>query len=159
LLHRGTEKLIEYKNYLQALPYFDRLDGSVARTEIEFCWIFHMIEFNEYFMELQQYPDPRITYDRGMLKLDTILCGMMLDERWLFYLLQSHTWKFIASVKVCCITCVNWYLLLSSRVYDRDKSNPEGIECSRIIRNKQRMPYKSINTINQSWIPVFHVSV
>jgi NADH dehydrogenase (ubiquinone) Fe-S protein 2 len=26
LLHRGTEKLIEYKNYIQALPYFDRLD-------------------------------------------------------------------------------------------------------------------------------------
>nr|YP_006280821.1 NADH dehydrogenase subunit 7 [Cyanophora paradoxa]ADW79175.1 NADH dehydrogenase subunit 7 [Cyanophora paradoxa] len=26
LLHRGTEKLIEYKNYNQALPYFDRLD-------------------------------------------------------------------------------------------------------------------------------------
>merc|ERR1711991_59487 len=26
LLHRGTEKLIEYRNYLQALPYFDRLD-------------------------------------------------------------------------------------------------------------------------------------
>jgi NADH dehydrogenase I D subunit len=26
LLHRGSEKLIEYKNYLQALPYLDRLD-------------------------------------------------------------------------------------------------------------------------------------
>lgn len=26
LLHRGTEKLIEYRTYLQALPYFDRLD-------------------------------------------------------------------------------------------------------------------------------------
>jgi NADH-quinone oxidoreductase subunit D len=26
LLHRGTEKLIEQKTYLQALPYFDRLD-------------------------------------------------------------------------------------------------------------------------------------
>jgi NADH dehydrogenase I D subunit len=26
LLHRGTEKLIEYKTYLQGLPYFDRLD-------------------------------------------------------------------------------------------------------------------------------------
>ena len=26
LLHRGTEKLIEYKTFLQALPYFDRLD-------------------------------------------------------------------------------------------------------------------------------------
>jgi NADH-quinone oxidoreductase subunit D len=26
LLHRGTEKLIEYRTYVQALPYFDRLD-------------------------------------------------------------------------------------------------------------------------------------
>jgi NADH dehydrogenase (ubiquinone) Fe-S protein 2 len=26
LLHRGTEKLCEYRTYLQALPYFDRLD-------------------------------------------------------------------------------------------------------------------------------------
>jgi NADH:ubiquinone oxidoreductase subunit D len=26
LLHRGTEKLIEHKTYLQSLPYFDRLD-------------------------------------------------------------------------------------------------------------------------------------
>jgi NADH:ubiquinone oxidoreductase subunit D len=29
LLHRGPEKLIEYKNYMQALPYFDRLDYVV----------------------------------------------------------------------------------------------------------------------------------
>ena len=28
LLHRGTEKLIEHKTYLQAIPYFDRLDYS-----------------------------------------------------------------------------------------------------------------------------------
>ncbi|KAI3901063.1 hypothetical protein MKW92_028947 [Papaver armeniacum] len=26
-LHRGTEKLIEYKTYLQALPYYDRSRG------------------------------------------------------------------------------------------------------------------------------------
>jgi len=26
LLHRGTEKLMEYKTFLQILPYFDRLD-------------------------------------------------------------------------------------------------------------------------------------
>jgi NADH:ubiquinone oxidoreductase subunit D len=26
LLHRGTEKLIEYKSFLQAIPYFERLD-------------------------------------------------------------------------------------------------------------------------------------
>jgi len=26
LLHRGTEKLLEYRNFIQGLPYFDRLD-------------------------------------------------------------------------------------------------------------------------------------
>merc|ERR1712159_499600 len=49
LLHRGTEKLIEYKNYLQALPYFDRLDYvsmmaqehtySLAVEKLLFCEI------------------------------------------------------------------------------------------------------------------------
>jgi NADH dehydrogenase (ubiquinone) Fe-S protein 2 len=33
LLHRGTEKLIESKNYLQALPYFDRLDYVSRRAQ------------------------------------------------------------------------------------------------------------------------------
>jgi NADH-quinone oxidoreductase subunit D len=33
LLHRGTEKLIEYKNYIQAVPYFDRLDYVSAMTQ------------------------------------------------------------------------------------------------------------------------------
>jgi len=38
LLHRGTEKLIEFKTYLQALPYFDRLDYvSVMSNELAFC--------------------------------------------------------------------------------------------------------------------------
>src|SRR5690349_15742174 len=37
LLHRGTEKLIEYKNYLQALPYFDRLD-YVSMMAQEHCY-------------------------------------------------------------------------------------------------------------------------
>ena len=38
LLHRGTEKLIEYKTYLQALPYFDRLDYvSILAQEHTFC--------------------------------------------------------------------------------------------------------------------------
>lgn len=38
LLHRGTEKLIEYKSYLQALPYFDRLDYvSMMAQEHSFC--------------------------------------------------------------------------------------------------------------------------
>ena len=38
LLHRGTEKLIEYKTYLQALPYFDRLDYvSMMAQEHGYC--------------------------------------------------------------------------------------------------------------------------
>ena len=37
LLHRGTEKLIEYKTYLQALPYFDRLD-YVSMMAQEHCF-------------------------------------------------------------------------------------------------------------------------
>ena len=36
-LHRGTEKLIEHKSYLQALPYFDRLD-YVAPMAQEHAW-------------------------------------------------------------------------------------------------------------------------
>ena len=38
LLHRGTEKLIEYKNYVQSIPYFDRLDYvSMMAQEHSFC--------------------------------------------------------------------------------------------------------------------------
>jgi len=38
LLHRGTEKLIEYKTYVQALPYFDRLDYvSMMSQEHSYC--------------------------------------------------------------------------------------------------------------------------
>jgi NADH-quinone oxidoreductase subunit D len=37
LLHRGTEKLIEHKTYLQALPYFDRLD-YVSPMSQEHCF-------------------------------------------------------------------------------------------------------------------------
>ena len=38
LLHRGTEKLIEYKTYLQALPYFDRLD-YVSPMSMEHAYV------------------------------------------------------------------------------------------------------------------------
>ena len=38
LLHRGTEKLIEDKTYLQAIPYFDRLDYvAPMNQEHAFC--------------------------------------------------------------------------------------------------------------------------
>lgn len=37
LLHRGTEKLLEYKTYLQGLPYFDRLHYSAPMNQ-EHAW-------------------------------------------------------------------------------------------------------------------------
>ena len=37
-LHRGTEKLIEQRNYLKSLPYFDRLDYvSMMSQEHAYC--------------------------------------------------------------------------------------------------------------------------
>ena len=37
-LHRGTEKLIEYKTYLQNIPFFDRLD-YVSPINYEHAWV------------------------------------------------------------------------------------------------------------------------
>lgn len=47
LLHRGTEKLIEYKTFTQALPYFDRLDEWEAKIllYIRYCILFVMYFF------------------------------------------------------------------------------------------------------------------
>jgi NADH dehydrogenase (ubiquinone) Fe-S protein 2 len=58
LLHRGTEKLIEYKTYLQALPYFDRLD-YVSMMAQEHCYslcieeLFRDAMIEEYGAEIQ----------------------------------------------------------------------------------------------------------
>ena len=55
LLHRGTEKLIEYKNYIQALPYFDRLDYvSMMAQEHTYCLAIEKL-FNSKIPERAQY--------------------------------------------------------------------------------------------------------
>lgn len=55
LLHRGTEKLIEYKNYIQALPYFDRLDYvSMMAQEHSYCLAIEKL-FNCKIPERAQY--------------------------------------------------------------------------------------------------------
>jgi NADH-quinone oxidoreductase subunit D len=38
LLHRGTEKLIEHKTYVQAVPYFDRLDYVAPQNQELLPW-------------------------------------------------------------------------------------------------------------------------
>jgi len=45
LLHRGTEKLLENKTYIQGLPYFDRLDYvSMMVQEHAYCLVLEKIE-------------------------------------------------------------------------------------------------------------------
>ncbi len=41
LLHRGTEKLIENKTYMQAVPYFDRLDYVAPMNQVPISILKH----------------------------------------------------------------------------------------------------------------------
>jgi len=67
LLHRGTEKLIEYKTYMQALPYFDRLD-YVSPMNQEHCFALSVEKL------LGITPPPRAQYIRVLfLELTRIL--------------------------------------------------------------------------------------
>lgn len=52
LLHRGTEKLIEYKNFLQSLPYFDRLD-YVSMMSQEYAYSLAIEEITKTFIPLR----------------------------------------------------------------------------------------------------------
>lgn len=55
LLHRGTEKLLETKNYLQGLPYFDRLDYvSMMTQEHGYCLVI------EHLLHIQVPPRAKI---------------------------------------------------------------------------------------------------
>ena len=55
LLHRGTEKLIEYKNYVQELPYLDRLDYvSMMAQEHSYCLAIEKL-FNSKIPKRAQY--------------------------------------------------------------------------------------------------------
>ena len=59
MLHRGTEKLMEYKTYTQALPYMDRLDYVSMMTN-EQCYSFAI----EKLLNIQ--PPKRAQYIRGI---------------------------------------------------------------------------------------------
>ena len=72
LLHRGTEKLIEYKTYLQALPYFDRLDYC-SPLGMEHSYVLAI----EKLLDLE-VPD-RAQYLRTMFAELTRICNHMLN--------------------------------------------------------------------------------
>ena len=72
LLHRGTEKLIEYKTYLQALPYFDRLDYC-SPLGMEHSYVLAI----EKLLDLE-VPD-RAQYLRTMFAELTRICNHLLN--------------------------------------------------------------------------------
>ena len=62
LLHRGTEKLIEHKTYLQAIGYFDRLDYvAPMNQEHAFCLAIEKLLGLE-------VPRARAIYPRALLR-------------------------------------------------------------------------------------------
>jgi len=72
LLHRGTEKLIEYKTYLQAIPYFDRLD-YVSPMSLEHAFVLAAEKL------LGIRPPPRGQYVRTLFAEITRLTNHMFN--------------------------------------------------------------------------------
>jgi NADH-quinone oxidoreductase subunit D len=72
LLHRGTEKLIEYKTYTQALPYFDRLD-YVSPMNQEHCFAMAVEKL------LGITPPPRASYIRVLFSELTRILNHILN--------------------------------------------------------------------------------
>jgi NADH:ubiquinone oxidoreductase subunit D len=58
LLHRGTEKLIEYKNFCQALPYFDRLD-----------YVSMMVQEHAYSLAIESLLDCKIPFRSKIIRI------------------------------------------------------------------------------------------
>jgi NADH dehydrogenase I D subunit len=58
LLHRGTEKLIEYKTFLQALPYFDRLD-----------YVSMMAQEHAYSLAIEKLTNTKITIRSQLIRV------------------------------------------------------------------------------------------
>jgi len=69
LLHRGTEKLIEYKTYLQAIPYFDRLDYVSPM-----CQEHAFVLAGEKLLGIE--PPPRAQYIRVLFDEITRICTL-----------------------------------------------------------------------------------
>src|SRR4051794_15811280 len=72
LLHRGTEKLMEYKTYLQSVPYFDRLD-YVSPMCMEHTYVLAIEKL------LRITPPPRAQYIRVMYAEITRILNHLLN--------------------------------------------------------------------------------
>jgi NADH-quinone oxidoreductase subunit D len=72
LLHRGTEKFIEYKTYIQSIPYFDRLDYCSPMC-MEHAYVLAIEKL------LRITPPPRAQYIRVMFSEITRILNHLLN--------------------------------------------------------------------------------
>ena len=79
LLHRGTEKLIEHKTYLQAIPYFDRLD-YVAPMNQEHAFCLAVEKLLGIDGAAPRPADPRAVFARSAASCR--ICSMSPRRRW-----------------------------------------------------------------------------
>ena len=91
LLHRGTEKLIENRTYLKALPYFDRLDYvSMMTQEHAFCIsiesLLHTVSYTAIYVQIRVLFDELTRVLNHLLALSThsLDVGNMAPVFWAF---------------------------------------------------------------------------
>ena len=90
LLHRGTEKLIEYRPYIQSIPYFDRLDYTSMLCQ-EHSYILAMerllgVEVPERALWIRTLMDEITRIGNHLLNITTMAldCGAMTPMLWGF---------------------------------------------------------------------------
>ncbi len=90
LLHRGTEKLIEYRPYIQSIPYFDRLDYTSMLCQ-EHSYILAMerllgVEVPERALWIRTLMDEITRIGNHLLNINTMAldCGAMTPMLWGF---------------------------------------------------------------------------
>jgi NADH-quinone oxidoreductase subunit D len=90
LLHRGTEKLIEYRPYIQSIPYFDRLDYTSMLCQ-EHSYVLAMerllgVEVPERALWIRTLMDEITRIGNHLLNITTMAldCGAMTPMLWGF---------------------------------------------------------------------------
>ncbi len=90
LLHRGTEKLIEYRPYIQSIPYFDRLDYTSMLCQ-EHSYVLAMenligVEVPERALWIRTLMDEMTRIGNHLLNITTMAldCGAMTPLLWGF---------------------------------------------------------------------------
>ncbi|MEO1090798.1 MAG: NADH-quinone oxidoreductase subunit D [Pseudomonadota bacterium] len=99
LLHRGTEKLIEYRPYIQSIPYFDRLDYTSMLMQ-EHSYVLAMekligVEVPERALWIRTLMDELTRVGNHLLNITTMAldCGAMTPLLWGFEE-REHTMNF-----------------------------------------------------------------